>query len=162
MHTLMISSVMDIFSKTKDIFCQKRTANLFIQHGLANITLTSRKPISQLIHVLGKENQDWTNHYRLYSQDKWDDEKLFEPILQSLSPDLEKLNFLSINYDETSIPKGGKKIPGVSLLEILILLNFELISSWPYVVDKLLSNFLLRMIIGSQEVFPLILRFVLF
>ena len=116
MHTLMISSVMDIFSKTKDIFCQKRTANLFIQHGLANITLTSRKPISQLIHVLGKENQDWTNHYRLYSQDKWDDEKLFEPILQSLSPDLEKLNFLSINYDETSIPKGGKKIPGVSLL----------------------------------------------
>lgn len=98
------------------MFCQKRTANLFIQHGLANITLTSRKPISQLIHVLGKEYEDWTNHYRLYSQDKWDDEKLFEPIVRSLSPELEKLDFLSINYDETSIPKGGKKIPGVSLL----------------------------------------------
>jgi hypothetical protein len=112
----MISSVLDIFSKTKDIFCQKRTANLFIHHGLANITLTSRKPISQLIHVLGKEDEDWTNHYRLYSQDKWDDEKLFEPIVQSLFPELEKLKFLSINYDETSIPKGGKKIPGVSLL----------------------------------------------
>lgn len=111
----MISTVMDIFAKSKDIFCQNRTANLFGQHVLANIILPSRKPISQLIHVLGEEKEDWSNHYRLYSQYKWEDEKLFEPILESLTPELKKQSFLSINYDETSIPKGGKKIPGVSL-----------------------------------------------
>jgi|688.fasta_scaffold339940_1 hypothetical protein len=115
MHTLLISTVMDIFDKSKDMFCQKRTANLFAQHVLANIVLPSKKPISQLIHVLGEENEDWSNHYRLYSQDKWEDEKLFEPIVESLIPELKKQSYLSINYDETSIPKGGKKIPGVSL-----------------------------------------------
>ncbi len=115
MHTLVISTVMDIFAKTKKVFFQKRTSNLFAQHGLANIILPSRKPISQLIQVLGKEQKDWSNHYRLYSQNKWDDKKLFEPIVESLAPELNKLSFLPINYDETSIPKGGKKIPGVRL-----------------------------------------------
>lgn len=111
----MISTVMDIFGKSKNIFCQKRTANLFDQHILANIILPSRKPISQLIQVLGEQNEDWSHHYRLYSQDKWEDEKLFEPILESLTPEIKNQSFISINYDETSIPKGGKKIPGVSL-----------------------------------------------
>lgn len=115
MHTLMISSVLDIFSKTKDIFCQNRTADLFAQHMLANIVLPSRKPISQLICLLGKQNQDWSNHYKLYSQYKWDDEKLFGSIVEGISPELNNQKFLAVNYDETSIPKGGKKIPGVSL-----------------------------------------------
>ncbi len=115
MHTLMISTVLDIFAKTKNIFCQKRTSDLFTQHGIANIILSSRKPVSQLINVLGKGEKDWSSHYRLYSQYKWDDEKVFETIIESLKPELNKLSFLAINYDETSIPKGGKKIPGVSL-----------------------------------------------
>lgn len=54
----MIPSVMDIFAKTKDVFCQKRTANLFGQHILANSVLPTRKPIFQLIHVLRGEKED--------------------------------------------------------------------------------------------------------
>ena len=116
MHTSMISTVLDIFAKTKSIFSQSRTANLFAHHLFANICLTSRKPISQLIHLLGKEDKDWSKHYRLYSKHKWDGERLFDSIIQSIPHELKKLPFITINYDETSIPKGGKKIPGVSLL----------------------------------------------
>lgn len=116
MHTLMISTIMDVFAKTNCLFSRKKSSNLFACHALANMSLTSKKPISQLIHYLGEENKDWTHHYRLYSQNKWNDEKIFVPIIQSLASELNQNQFLAINYDETSIPKGGKKVPGVALL----------------------------------------------
>jgi hypothetical protein len=70
---------------------------------------TGRGTTSRAILALGRKNLDWTADYRLFSRAPWKAQKLFDGVLEEALarvPD----DFVTIAYDDTRLPKRGKKI----------------------------------------------------
>jgi hypothetical protein len=71
---------------------------------------------STAICATGRQFQDWTADYRVYSQSPWEPRELFDPILDALpgllsGPQAPVLAAL----DDSLFRKTGRKIPGVSI-----------------------------------------------
>ena len=51
---------------------------------LATLLTPEKATITNLLCTSGQQHQDWSADYRLYSQDRIDQEQLFNPILQEI------------------------------------------------------------------------------
>jgi hypothetical protein len=97
----------------KDVFKQARTLKRGIEHALTWPSALGRRTISQMICVQGRNQEDWSADYKLYSRSHWDEQALFDRISEEyLNRYPNKPVVLAI--DDTRIAKSGKKIPGAS------------------------------------------------
>jgi DDE superfamily endonuclease len=97
----------------KDVFADRRTHRRAMEHALAWPSAMGDRTISQDICMLGRSQKDWSADYRLYSRSRWNEQQLFEPIIE------EYLNRyptgpVVMPIDDTKIHKTGKHIPGAS------------------------------------------------
>ena len=95
----------------KGAFCQRRTLHRAIEHALALPCVLGRRTISRTICALGRQHQDWTADYRIFSRRSWDPERLFDPVFREYlqrCPD----GPVPVALDDTTLKKAGKCIPG--------------------------------------------------
>ena len=109
----LLETFIEIISLWRPTFTKKQSFVRAAQHCLAALCLCGRKTITQLISVLGQDQQDWSAHYKLYSKRNWEEKKLFQPIIENALP-LATGNFIHIAVDDTKIRKTGRKIPSTS------------------------------------------------
>lgn len=67
-----------------------------------------------MITTSGKQYQDWSADYRLYSKNRVDPDKCFQAILESVEGKLRPGDPLVVAIDDTIKPKTGQRIDGVS------------------------------------------------
>lgn len=81
---------------------------------LAHLLCPGRHTITSLITVFGKQFQDWTADYSLYSKDRVKEKVLFRQVrkeVEGLSP---SSRALCVAIDDTILRKTGKAIPGTA------------------------------------------------
>lgn len=69
---------------------------------------------SNAICAVGRQFQDWTADYRLFSRSSWDPHRLFDPIFDCVRSLLHPNSApVFVAMDDTGTRKSGRKIPGV-------------------------------------------------
>jgi len=80
---------------------------------LAALLNQTRGTLTNLLCVGGTQDQDWSADYRLYSQDRLDEDVLFDHIRSTLLEHLPEEEPLVVALDDTTIRKTGTKTHGV-------------------------------------------------
>jgi hypothetical protein len=72
--------------------------------------------LSNAICATGRQFQDWTADYRVWSQSPWEGRELFHPILDALPSLLGSAEQpVLAALDDTMAKKTGRRIPGVAI-----------------------------------------------
>ena len=98
-----------------DVFAQQRTA-VRIRPLTYGLLLSSPKhTTSAAICTIGRQFDDWSADYRVFSRSPWDPQALFDPVLDHAIPLLPPLPAPVIAaMDDTACKKSGRRIPGVA------------------------------------------------
>ena len=78
-------------------------------HLLAHTLCRERHCITNLIATMGQEQEDWTEHFRLYAS-KLQAQALFTPIIKGVVSLLGKDAPIVLAIDDSLLPKTGRKI----------------------------------------------------
>jgi hypothetical protein len=97
-----------------DGFAQRRTGQRALRMGLAQLACLGRHTITALLCAAGRQHQDWSADYRLFSQDRWQPDQLFAPVLSGLLALAPAQLPLVAAMDDTHLKKTGTHIPGVA------------------------------------------------
>ena len=98
-----------------DIFAQQRTTVRVrpLTYGL--LLSPPKHTTSAAICTLGRQFDDWSADYRVFSRSPWDPHALFDPVIDHVIPLLPPLPAPVIAaMDDTACKKSGRHIPGVA------------------------------------------------
>jgi hypothetical protein len=84
------------------------------EHLLAHLVCPGRHTVSGLITVFGKQFQDWTADYSLYSKDRVDENVIFRQVRKEVEALGQSERPLCLSLDDTILRKTGKTIPGAA------------------------------------------------
>lgn len=91
------------------VFRQTRTLSRAVEHALALPCVLGRRTISRVICALGRQFQDWTADYRLFSRRFWQAPELFNPVLEDFLLRF-PLGPIPLALDDTPLRKTGSKV----------------------------------------------------
>jgi hypothetical protein len=97
-----------------DVFDQQRTWERAVRLSLAQLVCLGRHSISNLLCACGRQFQDWSADYRLFSSDRWDAQRLFRPVLAGVLAMSPPDSHVVVAMDDTHLRKSGKHTPGVA------------------------------------------------
>jgi SRSO17 transposase len=83
------------------------------RHMLSNLVCLGSHTITRQIATAGRQFQDWTADYRLYSQERLDSKMLFGPIRKTILRHLDADSPVVVSLDDTRLKKSSRKTPGV-------------------------------------------------
>lgn len=95
-------------------FRQGRTWRRARRLGLCQLAALARRTITGLICVGGRQFQDWSADYRVFSRGRWGVADLFAPVVRGILELLAPEKPLVVALDDTRLPKTGRKIPGAA------------------------------------------------
>ena len=93
----------------KNTFARESTLSRAIEQAQATIATFGKRMIARMICTLGRQDQDWSADYKIFSRSPWDEDSLFDPILDHYLqryPD----GPLTLPLDDTILKKTGLKI----------------------------------------------------
>jgi hypothetical protein len=91
------------------VFSQSRTCTRAIELALGMLCSFGRRTISRAICAIGRQNQDWSADYKLFSRSRWKEDALFDPIIDDYLHRYPKRSFV-VAFDDTKCPKTGTHI----------------------------------------------------
>jgi hypothetical protein len=92
-----------------DVFAQKRTLARAREHAIGLTCCFGRRTISRTICAMGRQNQDWSADYKIYSRSPWKEDELFDPVITEYLKRYPR-GYINVAFDDTMTPKQGKKI----------------------------------------------------
>jgi len=95
------------------VFADPRTLRRAVEHALAWPAAMGDRTVSQGICMLERSQQDWSADYKLYSRSPWDEEQLFQAVIDEYLTRYPK-GPVVMAIDDTKIHKTGRHIPGAS------------------------------------------------
>jgi len=97
----------------QETFPQQRTLQRAVEHALTNPCCYGRRTLSRTICALNRHQQDWSADYKIYSRSPWNENNLFQPIIDYHLTHYPH-GFIPVAVDDTKLKKNGRKIPGTS------------------------------------------------
>ena len=97
-----------------DAFGQQRIWQRARRLSLSQLACLGRHTLSNLLCACGRQFQDWSADYRVFSKDRWQAQRLFGPVVQGVLDLLPSASAFVIAVDDTLLRKSGKKTPGVA------------------------------------------------
>jgi len=92
-------------------FRQQRSWSRALLVGCGLFCGLGRRTITRSIFFRGKEQQDWTADYKVFSRSRWKSQDLFGPIFTHGLSEYDAAGPVAIGVDDTALPRTGKKIP---------------------------------------------------
>lgn len=92
-----------------DVFAQKRMQMRAGELVLGTLCAIGRRTISRSICALGRQDQDWSADYKLYSRSPWETQGLFNPVLKEYGQRYPQ-GPIVMALDDTKLSKTGRKI----------------------------------------------------
>jgi hypothetical protein len=102
-----------VWDECKEAFRQERTARRGQRLALSQLVCPGRHTLTGLLYTCGRQFQDWSGDYRLFSRDPWEVRELFVPIARGLLDLTPPTDPLVVGMDDTLLRKTGTQIPGV-------------------------------------------------
>jgi len=97
----------------KDVFAQKRTLDRAIEHAIGMICAFGRRTISRTICAIGRQHQDWSADYKIYSRSPWEKDELYDSVIEEYLKSFPE-GPIPVAFDDTKLKKSGKKIKDAS------------------------------------------------
>jgi hypothetical protein len=111
----ILEQLLEMFLDWSKVFPSRATRQRAVRLALGSYMNPQRKTITNAIVSCGREQQDWSADYKLFSRSNWELENLFEPVQRFwIGNHLERgwANQPLISaIDTTNAEKTGKKIP---------------------------------------------------
>jgi hypothetical protein len=99
----------------KDIFSQQRTATRVLPLVYGLLLSPPKHTTSAAICTLGRQFDDWSADYRVFSRSPWNPQSLFDPVIDHAIPLLPPHPAPIMGaMDDTACKKSGRRIPGVA------------------------------------------------
>lgn len=92
---------------------EEKHMSRLIQHILGHLACMGNHTITNILTTGGREHEDWTADYRLYSRERIDCESLFRLVRKDVQALNSDSGVLLTALDDSLLVKTGKKIPGV-------------------------------------------------
>lgn len=102
-----------MWDRCQDTFRQERTARRGARLALSQLVCPGRHTLTGLLYTCGRQFQDWSGDYRLFSRDQWDTRELFASLIRGLLELIPPADPLVVAMDDTLLRKTGTRIPGV-------------------------------------------------
>jgi hypothetical protein len=106
----------EVLGGWKPCFKDHRTFRRAKEHALAVLVCLGRRTISRAICVLGRQFQNWTSEYRLFSKYCWKAHALFDVVLGWIPDLMSAFQPLVAVLDDTICRKTGKRIRAAKML----------------------------------------------
>jgi hypothetical protein len=101
----------------KHVFPQDRTFERARPLTYGQLLSPPRHTTSAAICAIGRQFDDWSADYRVFSRSPWDPQLLFDPVIDHAIPLLPPLPAPVVAaMDDTACKKSGRRIPGVSTI----------------------------------------------
>jgi hypothetical protein len=93
----------------KDVFARGASLRRAVEQAVATTCVFGNRMISRVICALGRGHQDWSADYKFFSRSPWNEDALFDPIVDGY---LERFPTgpIAIPLDDTAIQKTGRRI----------------------------------------------------
>jgi len=109
----LLEALEQLIAQTRPSFASQESFQRSRRHLLTSLVGFGRRTITGLIRTQNRQQQDWTADYRFYSQDRFDDQAVFDLVRQILEVQLERTQPLVVAMDDSLLRKTGRKIHGV-------------------------------------------------
>jgi len=106
----------ELLENWKSCFLDHRTFRRAKEHALALLVCLGRRTISRSICVLGRQFQNWTPEYKLFSRCRWKTHSLLDAVLEHIPELLSPNQPLVVALDDTPCRKTGKHIRAAKML----------------------------------------------
>jgi hypothetical protein len=113
---VLLPRLCEVLGGWKHCFADHRTFRRAKEHALALLVCLGRRTISRSICVLGRQFQNWTSEYRLFSKCRWKPHSLFDVVLEQIAELLSPTQPLVAALDDTPCRKTGKRIRAAKML----------------------------------------------
>lgn len=91
-------------------FSQKRSRVRAMELSLGTLCALGRRTLSRSICAVGRQHQDWSADYKVFSRNQWEPNLLFTPILKEYGRRYTADQPVCIALDDTKLKKSGRKI----------------------------------------------------
>ena len=110
----LLESYEALLANWDGVFSQSRSTERASRLAFGLLTCLRTHLTSNAICATGRQFQDWSADYRLFSRSPWDPHGLFDPVWDRLSGLLPADAPVVVALDDTLCKKTGRHIPGVS------------------------------------------------
>jgi len=94
-------------------FAQERTQQRAEELMLGGLCAFGRRTVSRSICAVGRQDQDWSADYKVYSRSPWEPDDLFRPVLEEYRR-MFRMGPIVAAMDDTKYAKTGQEVPGAS------------------------------------------------
>jgi hypothetical protein len=91
-------------------FAQARSSIRAMELSFGNLCSLGRRTISRSICAVGRQHQDWSADYKMFSRSTWQPEQLFAPVLKDYCVRYPVDMPICVAFDDTKLPKSGRKV----------------------------------------------------
>ena len=97
----------------RPVFAQERSATRAVALAMGLLLGMGRRTITRALCFHGKDQQDWSADYKVFSRSKWDEQALFAQIVPQLSEaGYLPTGLVAVAWDDTAVPRSGKRVAG--------------------------------------------------
>lgn len=111
----ILEELLELFEGWSLVFPSKPTSQRARQLAMNTYMNPARQTISNTIFYAGRDQEDWSADYKLFSRSKWKQNKLFEPVMKFFVENHLRAGWknkpLVSAIDTSQLKKTGKKIP---------------------------------------------------
>jgi len=106
---MLLETFLELCSRWRPVFAQERTFELAMRQALGTLCAMGRRTITRIIWFSGREQQQWSSDYRLFSRSPWSTNELFQPVVAVTIPHTHP-EYIGVGLDDTGLHKTGRKI----------------------------------------------------
>ena len=94
------------------VFARRESWERAVDHLVASACTMGRRTVSRSIIALGRDDQDWSADYKLYSRSPWNQNDLFEPVFHHYVRLFDRPGDpIGVALDDTKLSKTGRHVP---------------------------------------------------
>lgn len=112
----LLKHLADILAQHRPIFKQQRSYQRVVQLVLAEVVVFARHTVTQLLMGLGRNGEDWSAWYRLFSLKRFGYEQASQVLLRLTLAHVGEDEPYVVAGDGTQTPRSSRKIEGVGWL----------------------------------------------
>lgn len=122
---VLLTELMILLNKCKGIYGQERVFNRALALVMAELFAFGRHTISQLLLTLGLVDEDWSAWYRVFSQQRFDEEETARVMLREMLDEVEEAEPFVVGEDGFHVPRCSEKMPGTGWMRGLNTARFK-------------------------------------
>lgn len=109
---VLLNELLDLVGKCKQTYQQERVFHRALALVMAELFAFGRHTITQLLLTLGIIDEDWSAWYRLFSQQRFDEEKTAVSMIGEMLSEVPETAPFMVGEDGFHVPRCSQTMPG--------------------------------------------------